>query len=326
MPERVILLYAESRELEWMEIRREAGRAPAGQPDSPGVRFSGNQRERRSIPPSGKRSGRRSAPPSKHGRISSKARRRKRRRRIRTCVLILVLLLCIGAGKLIPYALRRIFPNEAERFLQEQEGKQEYPQKLLELLENNKETLDFVKGYPERENYVGQPIDLSGDYDGRNVPLLMQWDKRWGYDSYGDGMIGLEGCGPTCLTMAYLYLTGDTGMNPRSMAEFAYENGYYTMEGTSWSLWTEGVKSLGLSGVQLSLSESSMKQALDDGGLIVCSMRPGDFTTKGHFILICGYDKNGFFVKDPNRRSNSEKQWDYPRLSSQIKNLWKLFR
>ncbi len=260
---------------------------------------------------------------------TGKQTRRRRRRRLRirrTVVCLLALILCIGIGKLTLAGLRRMFPNEAEQFLKEQEGKQEYPQKLLELLENNQEAYEYVKDYPNRESYVNQPVDLTADYNGESVPLLMQWDQRWGYNSYGDGMIGLEGCGPTCLTMAYLYLTGDTGMNPRSMAEFAYNGGYYTQEGTSWSLWTEGVTGLGLSGVQLSLSESSMKQALDDGGLIICSMGPGDFTTKGHFILIRGYDDKGFFVNDPNRRSNSEKQWDYRRLSEQMKNLWKISR
>ncbi len=55
-------------------------------------------------------------------------------------------------------------------------------------------------------------------------------------------------------------------------------------------------------------------------------MAPGDFTTKGHFILLRGYDENGFFVNDPNRKSNSEKQWDFETLSSQIKNLWGIYK
>ena len=67
-----------------------------------------------------------------------------------------------------------------------------------------------------------------------------------------------------------------------------------------------------------------MKDWLDAGGLIVCSMWPGDFTSTGHFILIRGYDDKGFFVNDPNRRSNSEKQWDYDTLSSQMKCLWRI--
>lgn len=201
---------------------------------------------------------------------------------------------------------------------------EEYPEELTALLERNEETLDFVTGYPDREEYQKSPIDLSRDFHTGEIPLLMQWDRRWGYDSYGDGMIGLSGCGPVCLDMAYLYFTGDTDMTPREMAVFAYKNGYCTEAGTSWSLWTEGAAKLGLRGEVLSLDEKAMTEALDAGGLIVCSMRPGDFTTTGHFILIRGYDDNGFYVNDPNRRSNSGRQWDFDTLYPQIKNLWVL--
>lgn len=199
-----------------------------------------------------------------------------------------------------------------------------YPEDMVKLLELNEEALDYVKDYPNRAQYQDQPIDLSQELQSGEVPLLMQWDRRWGYDAYGDDMIGLSGCGPVCLDMAYLYFTGDTGMTPRDMAVFAYDNGYYASGGTSWSLWTEGAAQLGLSGEELPLDENLMKQTLDSGGLIVCSMRPGDFTTTGHFILIRGYDENGFYVNDPNRRSNSEKQWDFGTLRYQIKNLWAL--
>ncbi len=200
-----------------------------------------------------------------------------------------------------------------------------YGEKLAELLERNEEAADYVESYPEREAYKSQPIDLTQELRSGSVPLLMQWDKRWGYDAYGSNMIGLAGCGPVCLTMAYLHFTGDAAMTPREMAAFAYDNGYYTEDaGTKWSLWTEGVGKLGLGGEELPLDESVMKQALDDGKLIVCSMGPGDFTTEGHFILIRGYDGNGFYVNDPNRRSNSEKQWEFDVLRSQIRNLWAL--
>lgn len=200
-----------------------------------------------------------------------------------------------------------------------------YGEKLAELLELNEEAADYVKSYPERESYKSRLIDLTEELQAGGVPLLMQWDKRWGYNAYGGNMIGLAGCGPVCLTMAYLHFTGDTGMTPREMAAFAYDNGYYVEDaGTKWSLWTEGVGKLGLSGKELSLDESVMRQALDAGELIVCSMGPGDFTTEGHFILIRGYDENGFYVNDPNRRSNSERQWDFDALRSQIRNLWSL--
>ena len=255
-------------------------------------------------------------------RLQKKRRRQRRRRRVLCCTGLIILALLLL--HFTPVLIRHFESSDtnAEEFLATQALEGEYPQELMELLERNEETLDFVRSYPERAEYIGQPIDLSGDYVSGEIPLLIQWDKRWGYDAYGDGIIALEGCGPTCLSMVYLYFTGDTTMNPREMAKFAYENGYYSPEGTSWSLWTEGVGRLGLSGETLSLSESSMKHALDAGSLIICSMRPGDFTTSGHFILIRGYDEKGFFVNDPNRHSNSEKQWDFESLSGQIKNLW----
>ena len=198
-----------------------------------------------------------------------------------------------------------------------------YSDDMLKALANNPEMADFVINSLDRDarpSYTGlSELERSQDY-----PLFLQWDPRWGYESYGDDNIGLSGCGPVCLDMAYLYFTGDTAMTPRNMAVFAYDNGYYADGGTSWSLWTEGAAQLGLSGEELPLDENLMKQTLDGGGLIVCSMRPGDFTTTGHFILIRGYDENGFYVNDPNRRSNSEKQWDYGTLRYQIKNLWAL--
>lgn len=197
-----------------------------------------------------------------------------------------------------------------------------YLDELEELLSKNEEAREFVEDYPDRQAYIGQPIDLSPDFMSGEVPLLMQWDKRWGYDSMGESIIGLAGCGPTCLSMAYLYFTGDLSGTPREMADYCVSNGYYAGEGTSWSLWTDGLKEWGLYGKELSLSENSMKAVLDNGSLIVCSMRPGDFTTTGHYILIRGYDENGFYVNDPNRRSNSSRQWDYDTLSYQIKNLW----
>ncbi len=201
---------------------------------------------------------------------------------------------------------------------------EELPEILNELLEKNGETADYVQNYPNREIYQNQPVDLTEDFISGEVPLLMQWDKRWGYDAYGEEMIGLAGCGPLCLEMAYLYFTEDTDMTPRDMADFAYNNGYYTKQGTSWSLWTEGAARLGLKGAELSLDENAMKNMLDSGYLIVCSMRPGDFTTTGHFILIRGYNEDGFLVNDPNRRSTSGKTWSYEKLQYQIRNLWSL--
>lgn len=77
-----------------------------------------------------------------------------------------------------------------------------YPQDLLELLEKNEETYDFVTGYPNRLDYIGKEIDIKDECELGKIPLLLQWDMRWGYDNYGNDMIGLAGCG------TYLYDNG----------------------------------------------------------------------------------------------------------------------
>lgn len=261
--------------------------------------------------------------------------KRKRRgvsRCILICIVAFLILAALGIGRLAPQLLKGYLGSRTrEKEIARQEelleaGGASYPKELLEMLERNEETTEFVESFGERSRWLQEDIDLKGEVTAGRVPLLMQWDRRWGYDIYGDGMVGWAGCGPVCMTMAYLYLTEDTSMDPRKMAEFADVNGYHTQSGTSWDFWTAGAGQLGLFGEELPLGENIMKGALDNGGVVVCSMGPGDFTTTGHYILLRGYDENGFFVNDPNRKSNSEKQWSYEELQGQIKNLWGIYQ
>ena len=315
-----------------MERGGAAGRARR---DGAGVGAAGRARQQGPRPQNRSRTAMRSAAAQREMR-----RRRKRRRqaliflRFSVCLfLVFGILAMVKGGITLAASLGEALGSRREEtgspiLPEEDTGAlygDRYGEKLAELLELNEEAADYVENYPQREAYKSQPIDLAQEIQGGSVPLLMQWDKRWGYNAYGGNMIGLAGCGPVCMTMAYLHFTGDTGMTPREMAAFADDNGYYEEDaGTKWSFWTEGAGKLGLVGEELPLDENRMKQMLDDGKVIICSMGPGDFTTEGHFILIRGYDGNGFYVNDPNRRSNSEKQWEFDALRSQIRNLWSL--
>ena len=197
-----------------------------------------------------------------------------------------------------------------------------YPPELIELWERNEEARDFILDYPEDKDKEWK-IDLSKEARQEGIPLLLQWDKRWGYETYGSSMIAVTGCGPTCLSMVYIGLTGDASMHPKKMAAFSEKKGYYTENGTSWSLMTEGAEALGLSAEELPLDENSIKQCLFDGEPVICSMGPGDFTRQGHFIVLTGVDKEGDIVlNDPNSKKNSEKSWDYEEIAGQVKNLW----
>ncbi len=198
---------------------------------------------------------------------------------------------------------------------------EDYPETYLAALANNPEMLDYVKGYLDSHGVLDAKLTKSEKKE--DYPLFIQWDKRWGYASYGTSSIGISGCGPTCLSMVIYGLTENELATPDKVARYSEEQGYYIEgTGTSWELMTDGAAAFGVTGSELSLDESSMKQALDAGHPIICAMRAGDFTAAGHFIMIYGYDKKGFIINDPNSRTRSEKRWTYEELNGQIKNLW----
>ena len=195
-----------------------------------------------------------------------------------------------------------------------------YPQKLLAALCNNPEMIDYVKGYLNADG-SGSGW-LTTDEMSQRFPLLLQWDKRWGYIPYGDNVIGLSGCAPTCLSMVIVGLTGNKDATPDAIAQYATDNGYYVDGvGTAWSLMT-AVGSYGVIGQETTLSEDNIYNELENGHPIICSMRPGDFTSVGHFIVLTGMEDGKIRVNDPNSLTRSRQLWDYDTLSYQISNLW----
>ncbi len=197
-----------------------------------------------------------------------------------------------------------------------------YPKELLEMLSRNIEMVDFVLEFPEKKGNV-YAYNV-GTVTKGTIPLLLQWDKKWGYASYGENYIAISGCGPTALSMVYVGLTNDNTMTPYKVAEFSSQNGFYeNITGTSWNLMTEGAKKLGLQSEELSLSKSVILNTLKNGNPIICSVREGDFTTTGHFIVLTEVKNGKIKVNDPNSIKRSTMLWDYERLEPQIKNLWK---
>lgn len=201
------------------------------------------------------------------------------------------------------------------------ENREQYPAYLLEALELNPELLEFVKGFPESGQTAGGGI--SRDEMQQKYPLFLQWDERWGYVPYGDNVIGLSGCAPTCLSMVVYSLTRNETATPDMFAEYSTKQGYYVEgTGTSWELLTDIPPKYKVKAKTLGLDETAMKNHLDRGHLLICSMGPGDFTMTGHFIVLYGYGTDGFRVNDPYSRIRSSQSWDYETLKGQIKNIW----
>lgn len=114
----------------------------------------------------------------------------------------------------------------------------------------------------------------------------------------------------------------DDSATPYEVAKYAQDNGYYVENtGTSWGLMTEGTADFGVDGREISLDRETVMSNLQQGNPIICSVRPGDFTTEGHFIVLTSAQNNKVKVNDPNSRSRS-RLWDYDKIEGQIKNLW----
>ena len=260
----------------------------------------------------------------KTGNTGNRRRRRRRdRRKARIHFLASMLGTLLGAVLLVlvAYTALNLFFGFGKVNIQKLRD-QGYPESLISLVERNPETKDFVLDYPK---YKGlQDIDLSKEVTKGEIPHFLQWDKRWGYETYGSDFLAITGCGPTCLSMVVCGLTGETQWNPYEVAKMAEDNGYYVDgSGSSWDLMSSGAEKLGLTVSNVIFDEEHIRSTLEAGQPIICIMGPGDFTDAGHFLVLTGVDKNGdIILRDPNSVERTNRHWDLQKLMSQMKNLW----
>lgn len=263
--------------------------------------------------------------PEHRARSAGPRRRRRHRRKRFVAVPVLAALLGILAAVLCFARLDADgLPNSFRLYaLTHGYTAADWPEKLLELYERNPETKDFVMHYPAEHD---RPHEIALTPDG-GVPLYLQWDERWGYESYNGDLLALTGCGPCCLSMAATYLTGSGEYDPLTVSRWAEEQGYAVPgAGSTWTLFSEGAEKLGLDAVEIGADEQRVRDNLDVGNVIACVMGPGDFTTEGHFILLTDYDDGYVTVRDPNSAERSAKAWRFADICDQMLALWVLRR
>ena len=283
-------------------------------------------------------------------------RRRRRRRKIRHCVIILCSSIAVivfvavesrmitsgdgGTNRYDVEAGNNTYDNAVienskiseknkiqnnQSMLDDIMNSTQYPKQLKDLALKNEEALEFVYDYPA-EHVKEHTIDLTKEVSMDSVPLFVQWDKRWGYEKYSGNFFAASGCGPTTLSMVVVYLTHDREASPIAVAKYSKEAGYSVDgSGSSWTLISEGCRHYGVKAKAVALDESRMKAELDEGHPIVVNVGPGDFTDTGHFMVITGYDDEGFSINDPNSIEKSGKRWLFKNISSQIRAVWSMY-
>lgn len=150
-----------------------------------------------------------------------------------------------------------------------------------------------------------------------------QQDKEWASHLYGDGTIGVNGCGPAALAMVISSLT-ETPITPIEMADWSYENGFKAKDAGSYhSLIPNGAEAFGLAVENNVRDQSLLIDALVKGKVIVVAMGPGHFTSSGHFITIIGIDSvdsRKVRIVDSDSRERTELSWDINLIMKEAQN------
>ena len=183
------------------------------------------------------------------------------------------------------------------------------------------EMLEYARNYPNTEKKVYGTVSEEEKKNG--IPLLMQWDPRWGYAPYGDDVIALSACGPTSLSMVLVGLTGNEDAAPDHVAAYAMEQGFYIPGvGTTWDLMTLGAEHFGVRGYGIETDKELFFSLIKEGIPIICSMNPGDFTAKGHFVVLTGIKNGKLCINDCMSQARSRKLWKWETFAPQVNQAW----
>jgi len=183
---------------------------------------------------------------------------------------------------------------------------------------------------------VGAEIEYLSDItiagNGMEIPLYIQGQPSpWAKMKYGDGTIGSSGCAPTALAMVISYIN-EEHITPPMIVNYVGNRYYQNGVGSTWSIFQAVSGQWGLSCKNLGDVKvgSVIIAELEAGRPIIASMRPGTFTTGGHFIVLRGVTKEGkILVNDPNdseRKDFINKQFDINLIMKESKNMWSFYK
>ena len=154
-----------------------------------------------------------------------------------------------------------------------------------------------------------------------------QTDARWRnvmYSNHGDPnqKIGTDGCGPTCAAMVVATLRDDK-VTPVRAANWAVENGYLSYDdGTYWAYFQAYLRQYGIA-CQQTDNKNRAWEMLRKDRMVITSMRKGNWTSGGHFILAYGVADDGRVkIHDPNSEASYRELGDASRYLAEAAQFW----
>ena len=157
---------------------------------------------------------------------------------------------------------------------------------------------------------------------------------EWARVPFGDADIGKSGCSVTCLSMVISYFRSGAASSgwvyPNDVVSMIQNktgnyNYFHTSGGQSWDIFRNVASWYGLK--CSAIASNSIILSLQQNRPVIMSCKPGEFTKKGHFIVITGIDSNGYcWVNDPSHPEKSYKPYTVDALIREGKGFWTFYQ
>ena len=189
---------------------------------------------------------------------------------------------------------------------------------------------DNVSMYIEKDGQFINPIlsirtEIDKLIDGfTGAPNLYQIDSAWGARPYGNMNISSAACGPSSLSIAISYFTGDLVTPEDVVNKFGGANSPHFIRGvgSSFSIFNAAQSDYDVIVKNIGTIDNAVT-ALNEGKTVVTSMTPGYFTRGGHFITLTGITKEGrVYVNDPASQVRGEQTYLPNFIGSQMQGAW----
>jgi len=182
-------------------------------------------------------------------------------------------------------------------------------ERIVQLALDEPTAVSFVRNLPDAEKTSSA---YDGDVTKGSVPQLYDWDTRWGYIDYGELPLGVLGSGPTCMSMAYMGVSGLADQSPADFAQMAIDGGYATGDdGTSVDFFAAAGEELGLTVAVYDPSEETMLSLLGETSYVIVELQANTLTDYAHYALVVKVNDDGsVVVHDPTSTSVTSHDWD----------------
>ncbi len=216
----------------------------------------------------------------------------------------------------------RLFPKEvtAEMWLSWHEDM--FSEDIVKQAKTNRDLRYFLYRLGTEQYVANRGDALTPEEASAGIPMLFQWDERWGFLPYANDVCGISGDAPTVLSMLAIGLTGNTSATPKAMISLANEEGILEDGKPTDDFITWGGMKCGVYAEEIRANEDDIKYCLNTGYPVTLRLGPSVFSSTEHFVIIVSYNSEGYRIYDPMSRENSEKIWKFSDFSAAITGIW----